>query len=189
MKIGVDVDQCLRDLVKSVVQVFSRHNPDVVLGEMPDTYHGWENIDLSPKETRRLIFGEWVEAIFLGAPECHGAKNGFEHLVAWAHLNNHTVVCVSKNGGYLADLTMRWLSDHGFVFDEYHFTADKSTIGLEYIINDSPGIFKQWIEAGNDSSRFVLIDYPYNRDILAVPRVPDIANALTYISHHYHREN
>lgn len=180
MRIGVDVDGVLRDLERAIVAAFSRHLPETVRGAHSTDYTAFDQIDLPIREKRKLIFGSWVEEIFLEASPIVGSLPAFQELLAWAHENGHVVECVSANGGELAEYTRQWLEYHGYYFDDYHWTGAKGLVGVDFLIDDAPTNYDKWID-NNDESRFILMDQIYNVATPATYRASTLADALTIL--------
>lgn len=174
-RIGIDVDGVLRDFPQAVVDAFKEHMPEVVKSEVVTGYN-FPNIGLPWKERAHLIFHEWAETIYREAQPMPGAPEDFKALKRWARKNDHELVCVTSNQGHLARYTREWLDKHQIYFDEYHFLPhertndfkpDKARVDIDWLVDDSPGVYEVWVKARLDDSQFILFGHPYNEEVPA----------------------
>lgn len=178
-RIGIDVDGVLRDFPRAVVDAFKRHMPELVKSEVVTGYN-FTNIDMPWKDKAKFIFNTWADTIYRHARPMSGVVTDFHRLKKWAKRAGHTLVCVTSNNKLLGFYTREWLDKYSLRFDEYHFLPhdntndfrpDKARVPIDYLVDDSPGVYEMWVKARGDDSRFILFDHPYNRDVLAKWRV------------------
>ncbi len=188
-RIGIDVDGVLRDYPRAVVDVFKKYMPVVVKDEVVTGYN-FPNIDLPWGKKAKLIFTTWADTIYRYARPMPGATKDFQALKKWARGAGHKLVCVTSNSGDLAVYTREWLDKHGFTFNEYHFLPhemtsnfkpNKASIPIDFLVDDSPGVYEAWVKAKGDDSHFILIDHPYNREVPARNRASSLNRVSSII--------
>ncbi len=111
-----------------------------------------------------------------------GSKEAMNHLYAMGH----RIVIITdrpfgKNGGKNSRrATFRWLRKHGFKFHEVHFTADKTTVPVDMMIDDKVENFVALREAGVD---VYLLDRPWNQHVDAgYRRIPYIEQYVSIVT-------
>jgi len=180
IRIGIDVDNCLRDFSKAMMDVFLRECPEKV----KEPYRiGWDFINVKmPWEEKRKFWVEiFPEEILENSPPLENAVEDFKILKNWANENNCKLVCVTDQEKGVEQYTYKWLAKNNFIFKELHITGDKHTIGLDYIYDDSPIVYSQWVENGNNPDNFFLKKMDYNEYIntkYKVERLIDIIKIL-----------
>jgi len=141
MRIGIDCDGVLRDLITDVIDLIKEKHPehaDKIL-----TPKSWDWEDWLPfwtnDEAEKFIFEDNHEVLFgsEGNP-IDTAIEDWDILKGWAVRNDHELVLVSAQREHCKEPTMEWLQRWGFMFDEYHFTKEKWSIDVDVLIDDSP---------------------------------------------------
>jgi len=148
MRIGIDCDGVLRDLVPAIVDSIKTTHPqhaDKIL-----TAETWDWQDWLPfwteDEAEQYIFEDNYLDLF--GPECPPIKSAVEDwnkLRAWAIENHHKLILVSAQRPNCIEPTEEWLQRWGFVgWDEIHFTHNKHLVDVDMLIDDSPEKLKDF---------------------------------------------
>ena len=141
MRIGIDCDGVLRDLIPDIVGLIKEKPPehaDKIL-----TPESWDWEDWLPfwteDEAETFIFEENSEKLFgRDSTPIKEALEDWDILKSWAIKNGHELVLVSAQREHCKDITREFLDKNGFDFDEYHFTKEKWSIDVDVLIDDSP---------------------------------------------------
>lgn len=180
IKIGIDVDGVLRNTIEKVNEVFKKHHPDSVIGDIAYNYN-FPHINMPLEQKMSIIFNEYPKEIFLNAEPYKEAYDDFLNFISWADENNAKLVCATSQEKHLIGLTFSWLAKHNFPFEELHITSKKGEIGLDYLIDDSPHNFSEWVKNGNPEQNFILMDRDWNRKVEAPNRIKRISEAMEII--------
>ena len=179
-KIGIDVDGVIRDVSRSINKVFKTHYSEYITNEVPYNYD-FPHIKMPLSDKFNIIFNEYPEDVFLKAKPYPGAATQFNCLKQWAKKKNIKIVCVTSQENHLISLTYLWLGKYDFTFDELYITKDKGNIGLDYLIDDAPYNYENWLKNGNPEQNFFLIDRDWNREILATHRITHISEIVDIV--------
>ena len=149
MRIGIDCDGVLRDLIPDIINKIKEVHPehaDKIL-----TPNSWDWEDWLPfwseEETEKFVFEDHYEELF--GPKASVRETSLEDwpiLKSWAYRNGHELILVSAQRDQTKELTTQWLEKYGFDFDEIHYTHRKFEIDVDVLIDDSPsklGRFKK----------------------------------------------
>ena len=149
MRIGIDCDGVLRDLIPDIVNKIKETNPEH--GDKIKTPNSWNWEDWLPfwteEETEKYVFEDNYLDFF--GPECPPIDSSVEDwpkLKEWAKENGHELILVSAQREQTKELTTQWLQRWGFVFDEMHYTHKKWSVDVDVLIDDSPeklSVFKK----------------------------------------------
>ena len=149
MRIGIDCDGVLRDLIPDIVGLIKEKHPEHADKILTPTSWDWE--DWLPfwteDEAEQFIFEDNSEKLFgRDSTPIKEAIEDWSVLKAWAIRNGHELVLVSAQREHCKDITREFLAKNGFTFDEYHFTKEKWSVDVDVLIDDSPeklDIFKE----------------------------------------------
>ena len=142
MKIGIDCDGVLRDLIPAIVDGIKTTHPQHADKILTPTSWDWEQWlpFWTDDETEKYIFEDNYLDFF--GVECEPIKEAVEDwnkLRAWAIENGHELCLVSAQRDHCIEPTEAWLQRWGFGgFDEIHFTKNKWAIDVDVLIDDSP---------------------------------------------------
>ena len=149
MRIGIDCDGVLRDLIPDIINKIKEVNPEHADKILTPNSWNWE--DWLPfwteDETEKFVFEDHYEELF--GPDANPIQSSIEDwpkLKEWAKENGHELVLVSAQRDQTKELTTQWLEKYGFDFDEMHYTHRKFEIDVDVLIDDSPsklGRFKK----------------------------------------------
>lgn len=180
IRIGIDVDGVIRNMSDKTVQVFKKNFPELVECDLVYAYD-FSNIKIPTKEKFDMIFNRFYKEIFYSSIPYPNAIEGVNVLKNWAKHNNAKIVCVTAQEQHLINLTYLWLGKYDVTFDELHIAKDKSNLALDYIIDDSPSVYNDWVKAGNLESHFFLMDRDWNKSVPATKRIGSIIEIVNYL--------
>ena len=94
IRLGVDVDDVLRDITPAIMDVFIKHYPESVINNVID---GWDfpNVDLPIEKKKHIMFYEFPKEIFLYSQPVKNTYTEFKILRDWANKNSVKLVCVT----------------------------------------------------------------------------------------------
>ena len=149
MRIGIDCDGVLRDLIPDIVGLIKEKHPEHSDKILTPTSWDWE--DWLPfwteDEAEQFIFEDNSEKLFgRDSTPIKEAIEDWSVLKAWAIRNGHELVLVSAQREHCKDITREFVDKKGFDFDEYHFPKEKWSVDVDVLIDDSPeklDIFKE----------------------------------------------
>ena len=180
-KIGIDIDGVLRDVSFSINKVFKTYYPEYITND-PQYNYDFPHIRMPLKEKLNIIFNEYPEDVFLKAKPYLGAVSQFNFLKKWGNSNNIKLVCVTNQETHLISLSYLWLGKYNFAFEELHITKNKSSIGLDYLIDDDVSKnYEDWINCGNPEKNFFLMDRDWNKEKKVTNRINKITDIIKLI--------
>ncbi len=142
MRIGIDCDGVLRDLIPCITDSIKKTHPqhaDKILEPNSWNWEDWLPF-WSEERTEQYVFEENYLDFF--GPECppiDSAVEDWNKLRAWAIENGHELILVSAQRRHCKEPTTEWLNKWGFKgWDEMHYTKDKWSIDVDVLIDDSP---------------------------------------------------
>jgi uncharacterized protein len=159
MRIAIDIDSTLHhywDLLEEVAQrrfgVAIPYEEQVV----------WEIDRLKPEQLSAAVRETHSEQQILGSEPYPGAV---EAVRAW-HEAGHFIHITSHRAGESRAATAQWLERIGLPYDELYCSYDKvarcEEIGIDLLIDDSPGNLSRAIDAG---IAVATIAHPWNREL------------------------
>ena len=149
MRIGIDCDGVLRDLIPDIINKIKETNPqhsDKIL--VPNSWN-WEDWlpFWSEDETEKFVFEDHHVELF--GPEANVIPSSLEDwpkLKEWAKEYGHELVLVSAQRPQTKEPTEHWLQRWGFIFDEIIFTHDKWKADVDVLVDDSPDKMNEFKE-------------------------------------------
>ena len=130
--VGVDTDGILRNIVNTCIETYERiyHEKSSVTH---DTFHHWAIKDNLPKvENDYKFFMDNAYYIF----ECASKYKGADKLLKDLKKQGHHVAIVTHQFKGLENYTLNWFKRVGLDYDSIHFAKDKSTVKMQYLIDD-----------------------------------------------------
>lgn len=118
-------------------------------------------------------------AMFATMPAYGGAAESIARLRrqgVYVRIITHRFITGTDKAQVMAD-TGDWLKLWNIEYDDICFVKDKSAVGCDLLIDDSPANLEAYRDA---NLRYVIFDQPYNRHV-AGPRVCDWAGAESFI--------
>jgi len=180
-KLGIDVDGVLRDLISEVNRVFKKHYPKYIIGSIAYNYD-FPHINMPLEDKYDIIYNKYPEDIFLKAKPYPHTDFQLKTLRNWAQKNDIKLVISTSQEPHLIWMTYVWLGKYGFAFEELHVTKDKGSIGLKYLIDDSPHNYDNWVvKNGNLRENFFLMDRDWNQNISVRNRISNLSDIIKLI--------
>jgi hypothetical protein len=138
------------------------------------------SLEEAPEPTRWEFYEDWGLALDDFLIHCHAGVNaGWLFWVgdpfpgtreALVRLRNagHTIVIITDrffgDTGASERATRQWLDNHDLPYDEIHFTSDKTTVSVDYMVDDK---FSNYEAMFNSGVRSYLLDRPWNYEYAA----------------------
>ena len=189
--IGIDVDGVLRDFCTGLEKVVKEHYPEY----LPEDYTGINNWKLSDNfiadkaDLQKIYWEEYAKEIMGESPafeeNVRQMKNLISHYDGLIHGNTDvTFVCVTSQKPHARYHTLSWLGKHGLNFDTIYFRKGwkKWMVNVDYLVDDSPNNFENWVRGRGMKEGFILMDQPYNQHIETEHRVYDIDSIMEHVN-------
>ena len=142
MRIGIDCDGVLRDLITCITDTVKETHPQHADKILTPTSWDWEQWlpFWTDDETEKYIFEDnYLDFFGVECPPINEAVEDWNKLRAWAIENNHELVLVSAQREHCIEPTEAWLQRWGFVgFDEIHFTKQKWSSDVDVLVTFHP---------------------------------------------------
>lgn len=165
MRVGIDIDGVVYDFAASLREYLYQH-------------HGWDEGSCTPP-TRWEFYEDWgldlpsfiqmcSDGVAAGFVFTHGSPYPGTH-DAWHRIraDGHTIhVITDRNIGHHGaseKATRAWLDLHDLPFDSLTFTADKTVVKVDTMVDDKLANYLAMRDAG---VRTWLLDRPWNQDHL-----------------------
>ena len=141
MRIGIDCDGVLRDLIPCIIDGIKETHPQHT--DKIKTPLSWNWSDWLPfwteDEAEQYIFEDnHLDFFGIDCPPIDSAVEDWKTLKRWAEDNGHELVLVSAQRDHCIEPTDDWLKEYGFDFNEKHYTKHKWSIDVDILIDDSP---------------------------------------------------
>ena len=182
LRIGIDCDGVLRDLIPCITDSIKETHPQHADKILEPNSWNWE--DWLPfwteDETEKYVFEDNYLDFF--GPECPPIKEAVEDwdkLRKWADENNHELILVSAQRPHCEEPTTDWLQRWGFVgWDEIHYTKHKWSIDVDFLIDDSPEKIEQFNDRSVNHGRAICMKQSWNKQCqkstMSIDRLSDI---------------
>tara|TARA_R100001591_G_scaffold79368_1_gene86626 strand:+ start:620 stop:1189 length:570 start_codon:yes stop_codon:yes gene_type:complete len=181
LRIGIDCDGVLRDLIPCITDSIKETHPqhvDKILEPNSWNWSDWLPF-WSEERTEQYVFEENYLDFF--GPECPPIKEAVEDwnkLKDWAIENGHELVLVSAQREHCEEPTDAWLDEHGFDFFERHYTKNKHLVDVDILIDDSPEKLKKFTEESVNGGKAICMNQSWNKDCedssFSIDRLSDI---------------
>ena len=187
MRIGIDCDGVLRDLITCITDTVKETHPqhaDKILEptswDLDQWLPFWTN-----DETEKYVFEDNYLDFFV--PECPPIKSAVEDwnkLRAWAIENGHELILVSAQRPHCIEPTEEWLQRWGFVgWDEIHFEKNKHLVDVDVLIDDSPEKLEKFEKESVNHGTAICMKQSWNKDFsdthyMNIDRLSDIMTRL-----------
>ena len=189
MKIGIDVDGVLRDFCQGFESILKEHYPQY----LPKDYTGINNWNLSDNftaskpELQKIYWYEFTKEIMGESPAFEENVRQMKNLIShYQELDNSdiTFVCVTSQKPHARHHTLSWLGNHGINFDTVYLRKGwkKWMVDVDYLVDDSPNNFENWVRGRGMQEGFILMDRPYNQHIKTNHRVYDIDSIMEHVA-------
>ena len=142
MRIGIDCDGVLRDLIPCITDSIKETHPEHADKILEPNSWNWEDWlpFWSEERTEQYVFEEnYLDFFGTECPPINEAVEDWNKLRAWAIENGHKLCLVSAQREHCKEPTTEWLNKWGFTgWDEMHYTKEKWSIDVDVLIDDSP---------------------------------------------------
>ena len=187
MKIGIDCDGVLRDLIPAIVDGIKTTHPQHVDKILEPTSWDWEQWlpFWTEDETEKYVFEDnYLDFFGVECPPIKEAVEDWPKLRAWAIENGHKLILVSAQRPHCIEPTEEWLQRWGFVgFDEIHFEKNKHLVDVDVLIDDSPEKLQKFERESINHGTAVCMKQSWNKDFsdthyINIDRLSDIIGRL-----------
>ena len=181
MRIGIDCDGVLRDLIPCITDSIKETHPEHADKILEPNSWNWEDWlpFWSEERTEQYVFEENYLDFF--GPECppiDSAVEDWNKLRAWAIENGHELVLVSAQREHCEEPTTEWLKKYGFDFEEIHYTQNKWAVDVDVLIDDSPAKLKKFNERSVNHGHSICMKQSWNKECqnssMSIDRLSDI---------------
>ncbi len=156
LKIGIDIDEVIRDFVGKLIEVYKREHPNHWIKPIKT----W---DLKPyfelgKDVSDFYLNKHAKEIYTTAPLNKGADEFLRRL-----RKDYSVCLVtSQPNEQIEKYTIEWLNKNKVPYDELIFSKDKGTFIGNYLLDDGIHNLERCLETGNCIP--VVFDTPWNQE-------------------------
>ena len=186
MRIGIDCDGVLRDLITCITDSVKETHPQHADKILESTSWDWEQWlpFWTNDETEKYVFEDnYLDFFGVECPPIKSSVEDWSKLRAWAIENDHELVLVSAQREHCIEPTEAWLKEWGFVgFDEIHFTKQKWAVDVDVLIDDSPEKLKDFDEKSVNGGRAICMKQTWNKDCQkkyhSIDRLSDIMSLV-----------
>lgn len=160
MRIGIDIDGCIRDVHDKLIQVYKR--------ELDQDFHWidpvekWRVYNLDNNSSLGVdLYPFWfqthAEEIYTKSLPFPGYKNINNLHEVYGH---DLIVITDQPNWKTAEYTVKWINEYLNV-QEIHFTSNKYLITCDLYLDDAPHNIKDFMATGLD---YVIMTRPWNED-------------------------
>ena len=174
MRIGIDCDGVLRDFIGAFRKVVAQEFPNQEIPWMVTSWRFEKELPwLTEKEVKELYREKFADVIFRDALPLDSRIMEFWALEKWAKKENHKLICVTSQWPSIRHYTLYWLGKHNLNFDEVIFERGrlKWKKNIDWLIDDSPENYRNWVRGRGNDENFIVCDAPYNKDINPTHRI------------------
>ena len=186
MRIGIDCDGVLRDLITCITDSVKETHPQHADKILEPTSWDWDQWlpFWTNDETEKYVFEDNYLDFF--GPECPPIKSAVEDwnkLRAWAIENGHKLILVSAQRPHCIEPTQEWLQRWGFVgFDEIHFEKNKHLVDVDVLIDDSPEKLEKFNNESITGGKAICMKQTWNQEChnmyMGIDRLSDLITKL-----------
>lgn len=176
LRIGIDIDDTLREFMSTLYELLKKNIGYREYSPIPTW--GLTNIEFPLNyDISKLWRKAYINELIINAKPCEGAIEGFAELRYWADSYGAKLICVTNQSNETLTPTIEWIGKHNFRFDELHFVKNKTDVDIDFLIDDSPKYYDEWICAGKGKHKFIMVDQPYNKQIWHDIRIKNMMEA------------
>jgi 5'(3')-deoxyribonucleotidase len=185
MRIGIDVDGVLRDFCDGLLKVVREEYPHYMKDDFVEI-NDWKlanNFNCEKTDLQEIYWYKYADKIMGNSNPIYGAIEQMYNLFEWADNNNHSVVCVTSQKPHARHYTLSWLGKYGLNFDTVYFRKgwQKWMVDVDYLIDDSPNNFDNWVRGRGMQEGFILMDRPYNQHIKSNYRIKELKEVVDIV--------
>ena len=182
MRIGIDCDGVLRDLITCITDTVKETHPQHADKILEPTSWDWEQWlpFWTDEETEKYVFEDnYLDFFGVECPPIKSAVEDWPKLRAWAIENGHELCLVSAQRPHCIEPTEHWLQRWGFVgWDEIHFTKEKHLVDVDVLIDDSPEKLEQFADRSVNYGKAICMKQSWNKQCqnstMSIDRLSDI---------------
>ena len=182
MRIGIDCDGVLRDLITCITDTVKETHPQHADKILESTSWDWEQWlpFWTNDETEKYVFEDnYLDFFGVECPPIKSAVEDWNKLRAWAIKNRHELILVSAQREHCEEPTTDWLQRWGFVgWDEMYYTKNKHLIDVDILIDDSPEKLKKFTEESVNGGKAICMNQSWNKNCedssFGIDRLSDI---------------
>ena len=186
MRIGIDCDGVLRDLIPAIVDGIKTTHPQHTDKILTPTSWDWEQWlpFWTEDETEKYVFEDnYLDFFGVECPPIKSAVEDWPILRAWAIKHGHELCLVSAQREHCIEPTEAWLKEWGFVgFDEIHFTKQKWSIDVDVLIDDSPEKLDDFNKKSVNGGKAICMKQSWNQEChtkyKSIDRLSDLITKL-----------
>ena len=186
MRIGIDCDGVLRDLIPAIVDGIKTTHPQHADKILTPTSWDWEQWlpFWTDDETEKYIFEDnYLDFFGVECPPINEAVEDWNKLRAWAIENNHELVLVSAQREHCIEPTEAWLQRWGFVgWDGIQFTKEKHLVDVNVLIDDSPEKLEKFNNESITGGKAICMKQTWNQEChtkyTSIDRLSDLITIL-----------
>ena len=186
MRIGIDCDGVLRDLIPAIVDGIKTTHPQHADKILTPTSWDWEQWlpFWTDDETEKYIFEDnYLDFFGVECPPINEAVEDWNKLRAWAIENDHELVLVSAQREHCIEPTEAWLQRWGFVgWDGIQFTKEKHLVDVNVLIDDSPEKLEKFNNESITGGKAICMKQSWNQEChtkyKSIDRLSDLITKL-----------
>ena len=186
MRIGIDCDSVLRDLVPCIKDSIKKTHPqhaDKILEANSWNWSDWLPF-WTEEEAEQYIFEDnYLDFFGIDCPPIESSIEDWTKLKRWARENNHELVLVSAQRENCEEPTNEWLKAWGFDFEEIHYTKNKWAVNVDVLIDDSPEKLNDFRTKSISSGTPVCYKQTWNQechnDYISIDKLSDIMTKVS----------
>ena len=167
MRIGIDCDGVLRDLITCITDTIKETHPQHADKILEPTSWDWDQWlpFWTNDETEKYVFEDnFLDFFGVECPPIKSAVEDWNKLRAWAIENRHKLILVSAQRPHCEEPTTEWLKMWGFDFKEIHYTKHKWSIDVDVLIDDSPEKLEQFADRSVNHGSAICYKQTWNQD-------------------------
>lgn len=134
LRLGIDMDGVVADFNAGWIE---RYNREFGAALHPDHIVGWDELHALTSFGSMGEFWAWARgdgrSVFRDLPPMPGALEALRALS-----RDHRIVIITARFDWAIGDTLGWLSEHGVLAREVHFTATKYDVACDVYLDDSP---------------------------------------------------
>lgn len=172
MILGIDLDGCAYPFLKNFVAYAKEIGVDVPEDWTPSHWNFFEDFGLTVEQFVAIMEqGVAEKKMFINSGFMDMPEPGFSNVMIKLRGEGHKIHIVThRNVKGAARQTLEWMDIYKIPTDAIHFVRDKTVVGVDLLVDDSPDNYYASASAGIPC---VLYDQPYNQFVSRATRVAD----------------
>ena len=185
MRIGIDCDGVLRDLITCITDTVKETHPQHADKILEPTSWDWDQWlpFWTNDETEKYVFEDnYLDFFGAVCPPIKESVEDWKTLKRWAEDNGHELVLVSAQRPHCEEPTTAWLKEWGFDFGEIHYTKNKWAVDVDVLIDDSPEKLEKFTNESVNNGQAICMKQSWNKECqnftMSIDRLSDITTKL-----------